>query len=386
MSGVGRDLKTVALFCRVIDNFGDIGVCWRLARQLAQQHRLDVTLWVDALDSFQRICPAIDPHSPAQRQQGVCIRHWSADFSWDADAAAADLVIEGFGCRLPQPYLAAMARRTQAPVWINLEYLSAESWIEDFHGQPSYHPDLPLVKHFLFPGFSAASGGLLREPDLLQRRQRFQGDPAHARQFLQGIGAMTPPDALPVSVFCYPHAPLESLLAAWSQQPQPLILYVPQGVAPAAVGAFLGCPASAGAYATRGQLSVQVIPFLEQPDYDLLLWSCALNLVRGEDSLARAQWSGRPFLWHIYPQNEDAHLDKLDAFLGRYTEDMPEAAAHAVRQMHGAWNRGGEQGQPALQLLRELPRLTAHMAAWERKLLANDELSAHLLRFARNIG
>jgi hypothetical protein len=35
--------------CRVIDNYGDAGVCWRLSRQLAAEHALDVTLWIDRL-------------------------------------------------------------------------------------------------------------------------------------------------------------------------------------------------------------------------------------------------------------------------------------------------------------------------------------------------
>ncbi|MEO7887531.1 MAG: elongation factor P maturation arginine rhamnosyltransferase EarP, partial [Polaromonas sp.] len=34
------------IFCKVIDNFGDIGVCWRLAADLASRgHK--VRLWVD---------------------------------------------------------------------------------------------------------------------------------------------------------------------------------------------------------------------------------------------------------------------------------------------------------------------------------------------------
>ncbi|MBY0444112.1 MAG: elongation factor P maturation arginine rhamnosyltransferase EarP, partial [Burkholderiales bacterium] len=35
------------IFCRVIDNYGDIGVCWRLARQLSFEHGFAVRLMVD---------------------------------------------------------------------------------------------------------------------------------------------------------------------------------------------------------------------------------------------------------------------------------------------------------------------------------------------------
>ena len=40
------------IFCTVIDNYGDIGICWRLARQLRVDDGQRVRLWVDDLTSF----------------------------------------------------------------------------------------------------------------------------------------------------------------------------------------------------------------------------------------------------------------------------------------------------------------------------------------------
>ena len=37
----------IDLFCRVIDNWGDAGVCWRLARQLVRERGAQVRLWID---------------------------------------------------------------------------------------------------------------------------------------------------------------------------------------------------------------------------------------------------------------------------------------------------------------------------------------------------
>ena len=48
------------VFCAVVDNYGDIGVCWRLSRQLAAEHGIAVRLWVDDLKPFARLCPAVD--------------------------------------------------------------------------------------------------------------------------------------------------------------------------------------------------------------------------------------------------------------------------------------------------------------------------------------
>lgn len=148
------------LFCTVIDNFGDIGVCWRLARQLAHEHGWQVRVFVDDLRTFARLAPQVDPDTGRQTVDGIAIEHWHAQAGDALDIA--DVVIEAFACELPGAYLAAMARRARRPVWINLEYLSAEDWVADFHLRPSPHPRYPLLKTFFFPGLSAGTGGVLK--------------------------------------------------------------------------------------------------------------------------------------------------------------------------------------------------------------------------------
>jgi uncharacterized repeat protein (TIGR03837 family) len=150
--------RTWDIFCSVVDNYGDIGVCWRLARQLSTELGQSVRLWVDDLASFHRICSRVDSALEIQRVGAVEVRHWVSPMP---SVSPADIVIEGFGVRLPDEYIAAMAARRPRPVWINLEHLSAEPWVDGCHGLPSPHPGLPLVKHFFFPGFTAATGGLL---------------------------------------------------------------------------------------------------------------------------------------------------------------------------------------------------------------------------------
>ena len=118
------------IFCSVVDNFGDIGVCWRLARRLAAGLGQDVRLWVDDLGSFKRLRPAINVDSAVQNIDGIEVRHWSPQFPV---VRPAQMVIEGFGVRLPDQYIEAMAAMHPAPVWINLEYLSAEAWVDE-HG------------------------------------------------------------------------------------------------------------------------------------------------------------------------------------------------------------------------------------------------------------
>ncbi|MYN45319.1 elongation factor P maturation arginine rhamnosyltransferase EarP [Pseudoduganella sp. FT93W] len=375
-------LTRLDLFCRVVDNYGDIGICWRLARQLQREHAIAVTLWVDDLASFRRICPGIDVQADTQMQAGVTVRHWcSMDGVFSVDDVA-DIVIEFFAVDIPPGYIAAMAQCQPRPVWFNLEGLTAEEWVEGCHGLSSTHPQLGLIKHFFFPGFTEKTGGLLVEAGLAEQRRAFQSDAAARTAFLAQLG-LGPEQmaARLVSLFCYPHAPVAELLAAWQLDTTPTTCLVPEGVAADAVQAFLGTPAVAGACATRGALTLRVLPFVPQEDYDRLLWSCDLNFVRGEDSFVRAQWAGRPFVWHIYPQDEQLHHKKLRAFLQRYAAGLPDLSALSLQ-----WNGAGSSAAdwPALWagFRTQMPAMQQRAEAWQQQMLALGDLASNLLRFA----
>jgi len=172
------------IFCRVVDNLGDIGVCWRLARQLAAEYPVRVRLWVDAPEVLAPLLPAFDPALERQEIEGVRIARWQSPLVFEQ---VADVVIEAFACDPPAGYLAAMADRPRPPCWVNLEYLSAEPWVAGCHGLASPHRRLPLVKFFCFPGLVPGTGGLLREQDLLTRRDAFLAQEG-PRRFLMELG------------------------------------------------------------------------------------------------------------------------------------------------------------------------------------------------------
>jgi uncharacterized repeat protein (TIGR03837 family) len=368
------------IFCNVVDNYGDIGVCWRLARQLAHEQGAAVRLWIDDLASFAKLCPSIDRQAKSQDLQGIDIRQWTADFP---AVTPQRCVIEAFGCRLPDRFKAAMAAQTPKPVWINLEYLSAESWIEGCHGLPSPDPQLPLVKYFYFPGFVAHSGGLLREAGLLEARRQFRADPAQ-RTALLASHDLPDDGALLVSLFCYTNPALLGLFAAWAEGEQPVRCLIPEGVASAQLAAFFAQPqTTTGALLQQGALEVRILPFVEQDAYDRLLWAADLCFVRGEDSFVRAQWAAQPFVWHIYPQEEEAHLVKLDAFLERYLSGLPAPTATLLGDFWQAWN-SGDAGRcraawPALR--QHLPQLREHAAAWADEQNQRGDLATNLARF-----
>jgi uncharacterized repeat protein (TIGR03837 family) len=355
------------LFCRVVDNLGDAGVCWRLARQLADEHGARPRLWIDDLAAIARLVPGAHAGALAE---GVRIEAWRDDdprLGATPGGEVADVVVGAFACEPPAAYRAAM--RVRRPVWLDLEYLSAEDWVATHHGLPSPKPD-GLVEHFFFPGFEDATGGLLREADLVARRDAFDA-PARAA-FLASIGVEPRPGERLASLFCYPQAPVRALLDALAARPEPWRVLVPAGVAPCA----------------SGDPRVVPVPFVPQRDYDRLLWSCDLNLVRGEDSIVRALWAARPFVWQIYPQPDAVRTRKLDAFLARWLREAAPgaAAADAFRTMHAAWNAEpadapARSAAAAPALLDALPALAPAARRWADRAATAPDLAARLVAF-----
>jgi uncharacterized repeat protein (TIGR03837 family) len=363
------------IFCRVIDNFGDIGVTWRLARQLAKEHGFSVRLWCDDLATLAHLAPSVVPGVSTQFVEDIGICFWDLSF---AATDCADVVLETFACELPAGYLQAMARRALQPVWINLEYLSAENWVADCHRGASPHPRLPLLKHFFFPGFTAATGGLLREANLFAQRDQWQNDPL---ALWADIGVAPPRENdISVALFCYPNAALPALIDAWANSAQPVRCLVPQGHSLQQIAAILDSGEfRPGDSRQRGNLRIHALPFVPQARFDHLLWACDINFVRGEDSFVRAQWAARPCVWHIYPQDDEAHRVKLSAFLGRYCADLDGAAAIACRDFWENWNHGTAPDWSAFMQQHKV--LATHARRWANQLAMQADLAENLVRF-----
>jgi uncharacterized repeat protein (TIGR03837 family) len=350
------------LFCRVVDNVGDAGVCWRLARQLVAEHGWVVRMWIDDLTPLSGLRPGIDAALPVQTVDGVEIRRWTNAFP---DQVPGDVVIEAFACELPENFIAGMAARPKAPVWLNLEYLSAEDWVAGCHGKPSPHPTLALTKYFFFPGFSAGTGGLIREKDM----------PA--------VQPRAPGRELTISLFCYDNPALPALLGAWAEGSDLVTCRVADGLPRQQVEVWLGRPFPVGARVFRGSLELDAMPFMPQTDYDRLLCACDINFVRGEDSFVRAQWAERPFVWQAYPQADGAHLAKVDAFLSRYLRALPDTSRTNTADFHRAWNGQGDiaAAWPAFRAV--LPALTLHGHVWAAEISEQGNLAENLVRFCR---
>jgi uncharacterized repeat protein (TIGR03837 family) len=353
------------IFCKVIDNHGDIGVCWRLSVQLAARGQ-QVRLWVDDGSALGWLANEGCP--------GVRVLPWNLN---SPPAEPGAVVIEAFGCELTANFLAAMGagsrERARQPAWINLEYLTAESFAERSHRLRSpvlAGPAAGLTKHFFYPGFTQRTGGLLRETDLMERQARFDRGAWLRRHGIES-GEGTGHGSRLVSLFCYEPVALDQLLACWAYDDDPTQLLVTAGRAADAVRAALDrITRSNPTWNEALRLSISWLPLLSQLEFDHLLWACDLNFVRGEDSLVRALWAGKPLVWQIYPQDGDAHHRKLAAFL-----DWLEAPP-GLREFHWAWNGVGSN-LPAASL--EPWRECLQQA--RTRLLAQDDLVTQLMRF-----
>ncbi|MBM3361619.1 MAG: elongation factor P maturation arginine rhamnosyltransferase EarP [Betaproteobacteria bacterium] len=355
-----RPALTFDLFCTVIDNHGDLGVCWRLSRQLREAgHK--VRLWLDDASALAWMAPGL----ALGQEPGIELRPWqeAEQLARLRSLSPADVWIEAFACRIPEAFVAhGAATQRRQPVWINLEYLSAEAWVERNHALPSpilSGPARGWSKRFFYPGFTTKTGGLLRESDLLARQQAFDSSvwrKAHAPE-LQDRSRL-------ISLFCYEPAALPHLLQQTVEDQWLVTPGRPWAALQMALPMLTQAP------------PCTALPYTDQNGFDEMLWACDLNFVRGEDSWVRALWAGKPFVWQIYPQQDQAHHAKLEAFL-----DWMEAPP-SWRQFHRCWNAIETGPLPSLDA-QTLASWAQCAASARQRLLDQDDLLTQLIGMVR---
>ena len=369
------------IFCKVIDNFGDIGVSWRLAADLAARGQR-VRLWIDDTSALTWMAP--------EGCAGVTVMRWADLINVTClEAAPCDVLIEAFGCDVAPEFIATCACICSAgsqvnvskPLWINLEYLSAEPFVAENHGLTSLISSGPAAgwrKVFYYPGFTPETGGLLREPDLLQQRMAFDRYAWLRQQGIDWRGEFL------VSLFCYEPAALAGLINDLERNGidrQPVRLLVAAGRATNVIKSVLGEKILKNVNEIELQpnefeckpLSISYLPLLTQIEFDHLLWASDINFVRGEDSMVRAIWAGKPFIWQIYPQDDGAHRPKLEAFLDMLT------AAPALRAFHRVWNGLANEALPSLT---DMPAWRATAGQAQARLAGQRDLTTGLIDYA----
>ena len=343
------------IFCDVIDHFGDIGFCWRLSQSLEQNTSWLIRLWINDMSKFKRL---------AKKTNSSRLQVMSWDQQNISKTHPASIVIAAFSCQIPSAYLEKM--RTQDHLWINLEYLSAETWTADFHGKPSKKAssNTPSPVYF-FPGFDQETGGLLQ---FIEQKKPTKNLAEHLRIFM----------------FCYPSERLEKLIQIWSNSTSMTHCFLADPIHLKALSPGLGLTLEPGQTFTIGNLTLNCLPYLTQKKFDALMQDCDVIFCRGEDSFLQSQWLSKPVIWHIYPQTENIHEKKLQAFLSLYTATLTGATKRSLTNLWHNWNNMRDP-----QLLEQdwqtyqatLPQLATHAQAWTKKIEQLPKLTSKLIEF-----
>jgi uncharacterized repeat protein (TIGR03837 family) len=368
---------TLDILCKVVDNYGDIGVVFRLARALSELPAAPrLRLIVDDLAAFSLLEPAVDPARPVQSVRGWTVLSWAgpapaSDAGYRAAYAGdpATAVIECFACGRPEWFESMLFNPGDSALKtiINLEYLTAEEYASDFHKMPSLTRSSRVRKHLFLPGFTTATGGLILDEAFMKARAR------HA-----------PSERYRILVFGYErdYACIVEDIAEFALE-RPVQVFL-------ASGKSQRCFLDAWERAGR-PFSAEPLPFLRQEAWDGLLATCDFLIVRGEDSMSRAALSGRPFLWQAYPQEAAHQLVKVKALLDRLRPHFTEAAFQPVESAFLAFN-DRLKDSPALSgeerilpLLGNKGGLAGGFAAFSETLVYNGNLASNLMTFLHEI-
>lgn len=385
---------TIDILCKVVDNFGDIGVVYRLARALSELDAgLKLRIVVDDLGAFRALAPEIDPEKPVQT-----VRGWIVASGIEARelflAERPRAVVECFACGRPDWYEDILFDPDDAGerLIVNLEYLTAEDYAAEFHRLPSATRSAKVKKAVFMPGFAPGTGGLIVDGRFRALRAAYLDEARRQelrRSLLEKADAGSMEHAFWVSVFSYERdfAPIIRDLAAFHRK-KPVLALVAAGRSSAP---FLTAWEEAGK-----PFPALALPFLPQEAWDEVILASDFSIVRGEESFARAALSGRPFLWQAYPLEDGHQIVKVRALLERMRRFFDPSDFASVETAFLAFNGTGSalgSPQPDYGLAEYLERLETDgtsmaegFRAWSRKLLDLGNLADKLLTFIREIG
>ena len=292
------EINSIDIFCEVIDNYGDVGVAYRLAREFKRIYpHKRLRFFINKTEEINLIKKSNDIEIIAYK-----------DISKIKNSA--DLILETFACEIPKEYIDKALRSSK--FIINLEYFSAEDWVDDFHLQESFLGG-SLKKYFFIPGLSKKSGGILLDNEFLERKKQVE---ENREYYLEKFKIKEKYDLIG-SVFSY-EKNFDSLINELKKLDKKVLLLI---LSEKTQKNFIKYFDNSNNY---DKIKAVKLPFFTYDKYEELLSLCDFNLVRGEDSFVRALLLGKPFLWHIYPQEENIHIQKLNSFLEKYCPNNKE--------------------------------------------------------------
>ena len=381
----------ISILCKVVDNFGDIGVVYRLAKQLKKINpKNTINLIVDNLESFNKICSAVQCGLEMQEVEGLVVYDWNAaDFCHNAfsrnDGEPMPVILECFQCGRPDWMERILfEEKLQRTVHIiMIDYLTAEKYAEDFHCLKSLTRSAKVQKVNFMPGFTEKTGGLVIDADWQKVPEWKENDP--------------------VLVFTYERdwtSFIQGWLSAasrWGDLPEPSYkskLLLAQG---RGKESFLAAVRNVVESSQRECIEnsfIEELPYLNQSEWDRVMKSCSALVIRGEESMSRACLSGIPFIWHAYPQSDEYQLVKVKALLERMKPHFDEADFEIVEKVWLEINssdeciasRGAEQlSNSYYDFFASVPRLVSGFQDFARSLRKNGDLAYNLMTYIEKL-
>ncbi len=327
----------IAILCSVVDNYGDIGFVYRLARSLTQKHpELNLSLIVSNLVSFASMAPGIDSTKAIQQYNNWTVLDWNADAECREYYShhSLKIILQCFQCERPEwlDNILFDKKRTEIAQLINIEYLTAEEWADDFHLLKSGTRSAFVKKVNFMPGFSEKTAGLLLDKPFITYLED-QKSALSRVPFLE-----KKENTFDVLLFSYPRdfTPVIKALVnfeSYKKTHNPdfnIRIFAAAGISLESVKKALSD--------VNNDFQLICLPYLSQEQWDALLTLMDFNFIRGEDSFSRACLSGIPFIWHAYPQEEEYHLVKVKAFVDRLTYFMDRDTAQKSEEFYISYN------------------------------------------------
>lgn len=312
-------VNSIDIFCEIIDNFGDIGVVYRISKELKkifQNVRIRIVL--NRLEEFKAINKKVKDTDYQEIDGLICVTEKYVKENMES-FGVSDVFIEAFGCNVPEEYV--KAAKENSKLWINLEYLSGEKWIEDFHLCESLIDSKTLKKIFFMPGFSEKSGGVIIDSGFLER-MKF-GKENRDEVFKKYFKDFDLKDKFIGTIFSY-EKNFENLLETLKNYEKETILLLMGEKTQKSFSEILkkNLTEDYGNIVKYGKITMIYSDFFSQEEYEEIISASDFNFTRGEDSFVRGIILGKPFMWHIYLQEEKAHMDKIKAFTERIKESV----------------------------------------------------------------
>lgn len=396
---------TVDILCSVVDNLGDIGFAYRLARTL--NDTFQIRLIVDDLDSFATICEGVEPFLSVQTRSFGTVIQWNnpcEEVFRLFKATKPRIIIETYACGRPswfEDILFDPKDQSHRHI-INIDYLTAESWAQEYHLLPSITRSPNVTKVFFMPGFVQETGGLLQDRQSIALRQLCKtslGREKLRKEILPSAAI----DTFWVLVFSYEHDftfIIQDLASFHSFRSVTVILAFGRSAEP-----FLLAWKSAGS-----PFPVFLLPPVPQNTWDSILVSVDFAFVRGEESFAQVSLSGIPFVWECYPFVEKTkdgyqpyhavlgHWPKVKAFLKLVSPYMNSELFAMYEQLTQSFNgitplKSGELLSVLLSLEPKSSELglnasdlTNAFVAFSRSVHKGGNLATNLLEYIHKIG